>query len=144
MDVLPEDGRSIKLSSKTAEQLRARYRESPDREVLMVPGETYLIRIDLDAIGHTFFQGHRIRLAIMSTLFPRISANPNTGNPIATDIADPIVSIQTIHQPTSRIRILVVDPLVTSDSSKQLKSLAGIRTLLFLICFSYVCFVKLI
>jgi putative CocE/NonD family hydrolase len=111
MDVMI-DGRSIKLGSKSAGQIRARYRNGFDREVFMSPNQTYLIRINLRAIGHTFLTNHRIRLAIMSSFFPWISANPNTGASIASDTQSPIVAKQTIHharnQP-SRIRLLVID-----------------------------------
>ncbi|CAF2834672.1 unnamed protein product [Rotaria sp. Silwood2] len=63
------DGRSIKLGSKTAGQLRTRYRDGFGKEILMLSNETYLIRIDLHAIGITFLPHHRIRLAIMSSIF---------------------------------------------------------------------------
>ncbi|CAM4940820.1 unnamed protein product [Rotaria socialis] len=111
MDVMT-DGRSIKLGSKAAGQLRARYRDGVNQEILMLPNQTYLIRIDLHAIGHTFLPQHRIRLAVMSSFFPWISANPNTGAPIASDLQKPIIANQTIyHAPhqTSRIRLMLID-----------------------------------
>jgi len=111
MDVMT-DGRSIKLGSKTAGQLRTRYRNGFDHEVLMSPNQTYLIRVELHAIGHTFLENHRIRLAVTSSFFPWISANPNTGASIASDIQSPIVANQNIHHARnqlSRIRIMVVD-----------------------------------
>ncbi|CAF2935123.1 unnamed protein product [Rotaria sp. Silwood2] len=111
MDVLP-DGRSIKLGSRVSSQLRLRYRDGFDQEVFMIPGTIYSIRIQLGAIGHTFLPGHRIRLAVMSSLFPWLSANPNTDGSIATDMQQPIVANQTIYytacQP-SHIRMMVVD-----------------------------------
>ena len=111
MDVFP-DGRSIRLGSKTASQIRTRYREGYIREVLMQPNETYLVRIEVHEIGHTFLPNHKIRLAITSSFYPWVSANPNTGRSIATDIEMPIIANQTIHydsyQP-SRINFLVLD-----------------------------------
>ncbi|CAF3819536.1 unnamed protein product [Rotaria sordida] len=111
MDVMP-DGRSIKLGSGFSSQLRLRYRDGFDREVLMTPGTIYFVSIDLNEIGHTFLPQHRIRLAITSSFYPWLSANPNTGGPIATDIQSSLVANQTVHyisnQP-SRIRIMVVD-----------------------------------
>ncbi|CAF4856046.1 unnamed protein product [Rotaria sp. Silwood1] len=111
MDVMT-DGRSIKLGSKTASQLRTRYRDGFDQEILMSPNETYLIRIDVHAIGHTFLPQHRIRLAIMSSFFPWINVNPNTGASIASDMQPPIVANQTIYHGshrTSRIRMMLID-----------------------------------
>jgi putative CocE/NonD family hydrolase len=111
MDVMTDD-RSIKLGSRAAGQLRARYRNGFDREVFMLPNQTYRVRIELREIGHTFLANHRIRLAIMSSFFPWISANPNTGASIASDIQSPIVANQTIHHTRnhpSRIRMRVVD-----------------------------------
>ena len=111
MDVMT-DGRSIKFGAKSAAQLRTRYRDGLDRQVLMSPNQTYLIRIDLHAIGHTFLPNHRIRLAVTSSFFPWISANPNTGASIADDIDEPIVAYQTIYHRRnhlSRIRMMVVN-----------------------------------
>jgi putative CocE/NonD family hydrolase len=111
MDVMI-DGRSIKLGSKAAAQLRTRYRNGFDREVFMTYNQTYLIHINLHAIGHTFLRNHRIRLAIMSSFFPWISANPNTGASISSDIEPPIVANQTIYHTDnrpSRIRMMVID-----------------------------------
>ena len=111
MDVFP-DGTSIKLGSKTANQLRARYRQGYDREIVMVPGQSYVLRIGLHEIGHTFLPEHRIRLAVTSSFYPWVSANPNTGGPIATDTQTPIVANQTIYYGTSepsRLIIMAVD-----------------------------------
>ncbi|CAF3814700.1 unnamed protein product [Rotaria sordida] len=111
MDVMT-DGRSIKLSSKAAGQLRTRYRNGFDQEIFMSSNRTYLVRIDLHAIGHTFLPQHRIRLAVMSSFFPWISVNPNTGASIASDVQSPIIANQTIyHTPhqKSRIRMMLID-----------------------------------
>ncbi|CAF4191419.1 unnamed protein product [Rotaria sp. Silwood2] len=111
MDVMP-DGSSIKLGSGFSSQLRLRYRDGFDREVLMTPGTTYFVSIDLNEIGHTFLPQHRIRLAVTSSFYPWLSANPNTGSPIATDTQSSIVADQTIYYTSSqpsRIRMMVVD-----------------------------------
>ena len=59
--------------------VRARYRESDETVSLLEPGRIYKYTIDLDATSHVFAQGHRIRLQISSSNFPRISRNLNTG-----------------------------------------------------------------
>ncbi|UJR06911.1 hypothetical protein I4U23_011200 [Adineta vaga] len=111
MDVMP-DGRSIKLGAGFSTQLRLRYRHGFDREMLMTPGSNYSISINLNQLGHTFLPQHRIRLAITSSFYPWLSANPNTGGPIGDDIQTPVVATQTIFYPSdrpSKIRFMVID-----------------------------------
>ncbi len=54
------------------------------------------IEIQLSRTGTVFFKGHRIRLEVSSSNFPRYDRNPNTGNPIAQE-TNMIVAHQTIH-----------------------------------------------
>jgi putative CocE/NonD family hydrolase len=58
--------------------LRMRYRNSKDAAVAMHPGETYKIQISMSAASNVFLAGHRIRLEISSSNFPRFSRNLNT------------------------------------------------------------------
>jgi putative CocE/NonD family hydrolase len=62
--------------------LRARYREGWDREVLMEPGTVYPIRLSLPPTSNLFAAGHRIRIDVSSSNFPRFDLNPNTGEPV--------------------------------------------------------------
>ena len=62
--------------------LRARYREGFDAEILMEPGTVYELQIELPPISNLFTRGHRIRVDISSSNFPRFDVNPNTGEPI--------------------------------------------------------------
>ena len=59
--------------------LRARYREGYDKKVWMKEGQVYEVRIDLHAISNYFAPGHRIRLEVSSSNFPRLDRNLNTG-----------------------------------------------------------------
>ncbi|MCX6624310.1 MAG: CocE/NonD family hydrolase [Acidobacteria bacterium] len=63
--------------------IRARYRNSTAKAEPIVPGKTYEYTIDLWATGNVFKAGHRIRLAVSSSNFPRFDRNFNTGEPIA-------------------------------------------------------------
>jgi hypothetical protein len=45
----------------------------------MTPGAVYRIEIDLWATSIIFNTGHRIRLAVSSSNYPRFDVNPNTG-----------------------------------------------------------------
>jgi putative CocE/NonD family hydrolase len=75
VDVYP-DGVAYNLQEGI---LRARYREGFDRKVWMKPGEVYPIRINLHATSNYFPPGHRIRLEVTSSSFPRFDRNLNTG-----------------------------------------------------------------
>jgi putative CocE/NonD family hydrolase len=75
VDVYP-DGRAFNVQEAI---LRARYREGFDRQVFMEPDEVYELRIDLHATGNFFGPGHRIRIEISSSNFPRFDRNLNTG-----------------------------------------------------------------
>jgi putative CocE/NonD family hydrolase len=59
--------------------IRARYRNAPDRPELMRPGQVYKFTVDLWATGNVFRKGHRLRLEISSSNFPRFDRNLNTG-----------------------------------------------------------------
>ena len=76
--------------------IRARYRESPTDPTLLTPGQIYRYTIDLWATSHVFRAGHRIRLEVSSSNFPRFDRNPNTGRPIAAE-TELIPARQTIH-----------------------------------------------
>ena len=62
--------------------IRCRFREGWDREVLMEPGQAYAVAIELPPTSNLFAAGHRIRLDVSSSNFPRLDLNPNTGEPI--------------------------------------------------------------
>jgi hypothetical protein len=59
--------------------LRARYRVSPSRPELMTPGVVYEIMIEPFPTANVFKKGHRIRVDLSSSNFPRFDVNPNTG-----------------------------------------------------------------
>ena len=59
--------------------LRARYRQGFDRKVWMKAGDVVEVRIDLQATSNYFPPGHRIRLEVSSSNFPRFDRNLNTG-----------------------------------------------------------------
>ena len=59
--------------------LRARYRAGFAKKTWMEAGEVYEIKIDLQATSNYFRPGHRIRLEVSSSNFPRFDRNLNTG-----------------------------------------------------------------
>jgi putative CocE/NonD family hydrolase len=64
--------------------LRARYRDSLDEPKLMEPGRIYPLTITLYPTANVFKKGHRIRVDVSSSNFPRFDVNPNTGDPLST------------------------------------------------------------
>jgi hypothetical protein len=64
--------------------VRGRYRDSRETPTLLTPGEVSRFTIDLWATSHVFLPGHRIRVEISSSNFPRFDRNLNTGEAQAT------------------------------------------------------------
>lgn len=62
--------------------IRCRFRDGWEREELMVPGSIVAVTITLPPTANLFGVGHRIRLDISSSNFPRFDVNPNTGEPL--------------------------------------------------------------
>ncbi len=90
--------------------VRARYRESTKRRSgALRPGEPTLFTLDLWDLAHTFLPGHRIRLEISSSNFPRFDRNMNTGREIGIDGAgDAVVAAQQILHDAERPSALVL------------------------------------
>ena len=61
--------------------LRCRYRDSWEKPEMMTPGTVYEITIEPFATCNLFKAGHRIRIDISSSNFPRYDLNWNTGEP---------------------------------------------------------------
>jgi putative CocE/NonD family hydrolase len=79
VDVFP-DGYARNLTDGI---LRLRYRNSLERPEPVRPGEVYEITLDAGIASNEFLKGHRIRVEISSSNFPRFDRNPNTGAAIA-------------------------------------------------------------
>ncbi len=62
--------------------IRCRYSEGFDREVPLEPGVVYPVTIMLPPTSNLFDVGHRIRLDVSSSNWPRLDVNPNTGEPM--------------------------------------------------------------
>ncbi|WP_100404995.1 CocE/NonD family hydrolase [Bacillus solitudinis] len=65
--------------------IRGRYRNSFEKEKLLVPNQTYEFQIDVGATANLFKAGHQIRVEISSSNFPKFDANTNTGGVIAEE-----------------------------------------------------------
>jgi putative CocE/NonD family hydrolase len=81
--------------------IRTRYRDGWDREMLMEPGTPYRVTIRLPPTSNLFAAGHRIRLDVSSSNFPRLERNPNTGEPIGRH-THTVVADQTVFSDAER------------------------------------------
>jgi putative CocE/NonD family hydrolase len=81
--------------------LRLRYRTSLEKPELASPGEVYRVTIDAGVTGNVFLKGHRVRVEISSSNFPRFDRNPNTGAPVA-DETKLVKASQTVYHDRAR------------------------------------------
>jgi hypothetical protein len=81
--------------------VRARFRDSLKQEKLMKPGTVYPFTIKLYPTSNVFKQGHRIRVDISSSNFPRFDVNPNTGEPLSRH-RTMVTAANTVHHGRTR------------------------------------------
>jgi hypothetical protein len=79
--------------------LRASYRDGATTRHLLAPGQSYRLTIRPFDTANVFKQGHRIRLDISSSNFPRFDVNPNTGEPLGANRRWQVVENTLYHGP---------------------------------------------
>jgi putative CocE/NonD family hydrolase len=79
--------------------LRASYRDGAKTRTLLKPGEVYTLTIRPFDTANVFKKGHRIRLDISSSNFPRFDVNPNTGEPLGANRLTLVVNNTVLHDP---------------------------------------------
>ena len=82
-DVYP-DGRSMLIADGIR---RCRFREGFEQEQLMTPGEVYRIEVDLWSTSILFNRGHRVRVVVSGSNYPRFDVNNNQADPEAPPVA---------------------------------------------------------
>jgi len=93
-DVYP-DGRSIVI---TEGSIRGRFRDSLTEPKKMTPGEIMNLKIPLWGTSNVFKKGHKIRVHITSSNFPRYARNLNSGKPPGEETVDDItIATQNIY-----------------------------------------------
>ncbi|MEU1984444.1 CocE/NonD family hydrolase [Nocardia sp. NPDC019395] len=105
VDVFP-DGRAIYLTDGI---LRARYRNSLAAPELLEPEQVYEVTLDLSVTSNVFLPGHRLRLEVSSSNFPRFDRNTNTGGQINTETLDQaVVAVnRVLHGPDHPSRLIL-------------------------------------
>jgi putative CocE/NonD family hydrolase len=96
LDVYP-DGRAFNLDETIQ---RARYREGYDRQVFMEEGRVYELEVSPMSTSNYFAEGHRIRIEVSSSNFPRFTRNLNTGG-ANYDETEGVVAHNRVHHSRS-------------------------------------------
>jgi putative CocE/NonD family hydrolase len=116
-----EEGRAYNLDETI---LRARYREGFDKEVFMEDGEVYKLEMTPMSTSNYFAKGHRIRIEVSSSNFPRFDRNLNTGGN-NYDESEGVVAHNKIHHSEkypSQIRLPIVkNSQVEANKTKEKK-----------------------
>ena len=81
--------------------IRARYRNGWEKAELLTPGQPYELVFQLYPTSNIFRRGHRVRLDVSSSNWPRFDVNPNTGGPLGLE-RDFQVALQTVYHSTAR------------------------------------------
>ncbi len=87
--------------------VRARYRDSTEKAEPIDPGRIYKYDIDLWATSNVFKAGHRIRLYVSSSNFPRFNRNLNTGE-INLGSTRTLNARQTVYHDTQHSSALIL------------------------------------
>ncbi|HEY0767445.1 MAG TPA: CocE/NonD family hydrolase [Steroidobacteraceae bacterium] len=94
--------------------VRARYRNGPGKAEPLERAKPYEFTIEMYPTSLIFRHGHRIRLDISSSNFPRFDVNPNTGEPLNDNRRWRIAENSVYFDPAHPSRIML--PLVSADS----------------------------
>ena len=103
VDVLP-DGTAFIVDDTI---LRARYRDGYDKQVFMEDGEVYELDFTPMTTSIEFQAGHRIRVEVSSSSFPKYVRNLNTGGN-NVDESEGVAATNTVHHAPDRLSYLVL------------------------------------
>jgi uncharacterized protein len=101
---LGADGRPLLVSDGIQ---RLRYRLSLEKPVFVKRNTAYQINIDAGVTSYVFAAGHRIRLEVSSSNFPRFDRNLNSAQPISDEIKI-VKAKQTIYHDKSYPSALIL------------------------------------
>ena len=77
---------------------RLRYRDSLSQPQLATPGQVYEVTVDLGELAMTFLPGHRLRLDITSSSYPKFEKNLNDGGPMYPPAGPGVVARNSLYQ----------------------------------------------
>lgn len=121
-DVYP-DGRSI-LIAESIQRLHMRDGYTLADTVYMEPDSVYEIHLAFEHLAHSFLPGHRLRLIVTSSNYPRFNRNMNTGGPMYPNgnvdtLVNPLVATHAIHSGSlypSSLSLPVTSPPVGNEA----------------------------
>ncbi len=87
--------------------MRLRFRNGPEKQELVNPGEPVPLTITLYPTSNLFVRGHCIRLDISSSNFPRFDVNPNSGEPIGRDRRRVVADNTVFHEPGRQSQVIL-------------------------------------
>lgn len=90
--------------------VRGRFRIGNEQESLLTPGKFYRFEIDLWSTAWTFLRGHRIRIQIAGSNFPRFEFNSNTGKHLTADTEIRVARLTLLHTAECPSHILLPVP----------------------------------
>jgi putative CocE/NonD family hydrolase len=103
--------------------VRARYRNGPGKAELLKPGQPYEFTIEMYPTSLVFKRGHRIRLDISSSNFPRFDVNPNTGEPLnnnrRSQAAENTIYLDAEHPSRIILPLIPAEPARPQTASKM-------------------------
>lgn len=114
IDVFP-DGTAWNLCDGI---VRGRYRQGRGPAELLAPGKVYEFQIDCWVTSNVFKKGHRIRVEISSSNFPRFDRNLNTGAPIGDDASPRQARQRVLHDQAHPSHIVL--PVIPVDAKDRL------------------------
>ena len=97
--------------------MRARYRESLKTAKLLEADRPVEFTIEMYPTSLVFRRGHRIRLDIWSSNFPRFDVNPNTGEALNQNRRWRIADNSVYHDAQHPSRIIL--PIIPSPRTSQ-------------------------
>jgi uncharacterized protein len=117
IDVYP-DGRAYNLDETIQ---RMRYRDGYDRQTWMEAGQVYEVVLGPMTTSNWFAPGHRIRIEVSSSNFPRFDRNLNTGGSTWDETSGAVANNVVHHSPQfpSRLRLMVVPDRAALDGAPQ-------------------------
>jgi predicted acyl esterase len=104
IDVYP-DNRSMIITDTI---IRARNRNGPSNWDFLTPGSIYELNFKLDSTAYLFNEGHKLRIDVSSSNYPRFEPNPNTGDPLWANLTT-YVANNTVYANSSKITLPIAD-----------------------------------
>ena len=101
--------------------VRARYRDSLKTAKMLEADKPVELTIEMYPTSLVFQRGHRIRVDISSSNFPRFDVNPNTGEPLNQNRRWRVAENSVYHdaQHPSRIILPIIPPTDTTRSGAR-------------------------